>query len=91
MPRPLLTIVLLFALLLHGCAHQKQAETVPDTDQELAQTLRKYSRSDGWFENWPVMVEDNSIANRVLVGSALALSYTGLAILCVAAALGGGG
>jgi hypothetical protein len=81
-PRSLLVFVLLITSLLGGCAHQQPAvPAAPDPDQELAETVCKYSRPDNWEERhitvFDVMWGGEQVLACVFIYSLLCLGGMG--------------
>jgi hypothetical protein len=70
------------ALALGGCAapRQEQKPVVAcrtESDAELAELLRRYSRSDDWLENHPVLRGLAVIGNTSLIGFLLGVAASG--------------
>ncbi len=84
MPRCGLVAVLVFAVLLNGCAHHQpnivRSQAPSDgtiTDDNSAEVLRKYSWSEDWIENYPVLNGTLVVVGLVAVVVAVGAFYAG--------------
>jgi hypothetical protein len=89
MGRPWIVPVLVFAVVLTGCAHQKPLEKTDApagdvTQADLGQTLQRYSR-ESWIEKYPVLNSAAQTTGTVLLVLGITALFVGFVVLAAMA------
>jgi hypothetical protein len=77
MARAGIVVVLIVSLLLSACAHQQPvAQCAPESQDEQADVVSRFSRSDHWLENHPLL-------NGLTTCTGMAIAWTVVVVVAV--------